>query len=54
MSLVPLSSYISETNPIGLRFQSGISVARIPRERDRMEVIPASRNIRGTFARIDF
>lgn len=45
---------ISETNPIGLRFQSGIAVVRIPREPGRMEVISASRNIRGTLARIDF
>ena len=45
---------ISETNFIGLRFQSGIAVVSIPREPGCMEVISASRNIRGTLARIDF
>ena len=44
----------AETYPIGLRFQSGIAVVRIPREPGRMEVLSASRNIRGTLARIDF
>ena len=45
---------ISETNFIGLRFQSGTAVVRISKEPGRMEVIQASRNIRGTLAPIDF
>lgn len=45
---------ISETNFIGLRFQSGIAVVHIPREPGRMGLALASRNIRGTLARIDF
>ena len=45
---------ISETNFIGLRFQSGMAAVRIPREPGRLEVISVSRNIRGTLARIDF
>jgi len=45
---------VTEANPIGLYFQSGIAAVRIPREPGRMEVLSVSRNIRGTFARIDF
>ena len=45
---------ISETNPIGLRFQSGAALARIPRSPGRMAVVPAPRNIRGTLVVIDF
>src|SRR3989338_299868 len=45
---------ICETNFIGLRFQSGIALIRVSWEPGRMEVISASRNIRGTLARIDF
>lgn len=45
---------IMEIHPIGLRFQSGIATAHIPKEPGRMKVNPALRNIRGTLARIDF
>lgn len=45
---------ITESRPIGLHFQSGMAVVAIPKEPGRMKVDTASRNIRGTFAKIDF
>lgn len=45
---------IMEANPVGLYFQSGIAEVNIPKEPGSMKVSAALRNIRGTFARIDF
>ncbi|MDP2641630.1 MAG: helix-turn-helix domain-containing protein [Candidatus Yanofskybacteria bacterium] len=45
---------ISEENPIGLYFQSGIAAVRIPKQPGKLTIENTLRNIRGTFARIEF
>ena len=45
---------ISEENPIGLYFQSGIAVVQIPKQLGKFKIENTLRNIRGTFARIEF
>lgn len=45
---------VVESNPLSLRFQTGLAVARISMGTGSMRISDALRNIRGTFARIDF